>query len=346
MKFVLAAAMLMISVPALAGTPKNALGALAVSPDGTRVVAAGDNLALYVLDAKDLSVISRHWIGLNPEELAFSADGKTLLAIDINSSLHFLNAETFEVDVTIEKLASAAVMREADEVVAIAKPVRVDGKRMTPFAIYALADGKEKVSGVADTEGTSVGGKSDGTGFAILARYAQSADETKEKAPDDVQGLEKVVFQQKHDGKVSDLLLFDRGGKEVARHTLWFSTTGTLSMALLDDKVYGVNYSDENVRIDAATGDVEMFEVKSGSNYGIGFSPDHSILATGSLAQGTIGRLGVDPVAFKTDQVGTWPEYVKGFAFAPDGSVFAGTTAYRLIAISADGKVIASRSIF
>ena len=96
-----------------ANTPKNALGAIAVSPDGATLVAAGDNRVLYVLDPASLEVKQRVAIGVNPYAAYFSADGKTLAIHDTDGAVTLFNAADWSVKTAIVMARTGAPVQEA-----------------------------------------------------------------------------------------------------------------------------------------------------------------------------------------------------------------------------------------
>jgi hypothetical protein len=348
LRLALAASALSLLAPAMpdAGTPKNALGAIAVAPNGQWVLAAGDNLTLYVIDAATLAVQSRHWIGVNPDQLAFSADGSTLAVIDIDVGITFLDATTFQPRSNVGGFRTAAVLAGADQIVAMTNPSRKDGKTTTDIVVYAIADGREVMRVTADAEGTAVGGSPDGSILALLTRATDTTAETRTQPPEDKKGLDRDIFEQQNDGKASEMLVFDAKGQMTARHPLWFSTTANPAMAILNGQIHVLPFDNENLRVDAVSGNAELYKFGSSLTYGLGLSADHGTLVTGSLADGVFGTTGGTPAEFEVDGVGSWPEYFKGFAFAPDGTMYGGTTAYRLVRIGPDGTVAAAAPIF
>jgi hypothetical protein len=329
-----------------AAPPKNALGAIAVAPGGDWVVAAGDNLTLYLIDAKTMTVHSRYWIGLNPDRLAFSADAKTLVLIDSESSLTFLDTATFQPRSAVKNLRHAAVLAQADRIIGMTNPQKKDGKTTTDIVVHAMSDGAEVMRTTVEAEGAAVGGSADGSTLALLTRAADTTAETKTKAPDDKKGFDRDVFEQQNDAKASEALILDAAGTLTARHPLWFSTGGAPSMAIVNGQVHVIEFDNQNLRIDVASGTSEMYQVGDNLVYGLGFSPDHASIATGGLAEGSIGATGGAVTDFKTDRVGNWPEYIKGMTFAPDGSVYAGTTGYRLLRIGAGGQVMSAIPVY
>ena len=82
-----------------------------------------------------------------------------------------------------------------------------------------------------------------------------------------------------------------------------------------------------------------MWEWPSGSSaYGAGHSADHSILATGSLADGVIIDFANNSdVSFDIDDLPGWPEYFSSFAISEDGTVYGATDAFRIIKITQAG---------
>src|SRR5262245_36220436 len=82
--------------PACAGgvTGRGGLEAIAVSPDGKRLAAGGQNRVVYLLDADTLEVQKRIWLGARVGRLAFTTDGKRLLVEDDADTLHLLDSTT------------------------------------------------------------------------------------------------------------------------------------------------------------------------------------------------------------------------------------------------------------
>ncbi|MCP5102345.1 MAG: hypothetical protein GY950_03150, partial [bacterium] len=80
-----------------AHTPKNGLGAVAVSPDGKTIVVGGDTRTLYVLDPSSLEVKKRIWLKTNIYEMAFNKDGSVLVVEDTSETLYFVKATNWQI---------------------------------------------------------------------------------------------------------------------------------------------------------------------------------------------------------------------------------------------------------
>ena len=331
---------------AAAATPKNALGAVAVSPDGATVIAAGDNRVLYVVDPASLEVKQRVPVGINPQEAMFSKDGGTLAIWDTDGRITFFATADWSVKATVESAEAIAFAPGGDVVAALGRATGRGAEATTPVAIYALGDGAKKAEGSFAGGGRSIAAAPDGSSFAVITEREETADETKTPPPADLKDLAKDEFEQKNDGYHSQIVRLDAAAKETGRAATWFSSTDFLSGTVLGDTVYFAGYQNENVKI-AADGTAALFKLPVSYLYGFGVAPDGKAFAGGSLRDGAI--YGVEDGSgkpFKADKMQGWPEYFEVFAFAPDGSVYGGTTAYRLFHVGADGAIKTAKPVF
>lgn len=330
---------------AAASTPKNALGAIAVSPDGATVVAAGDNRVLYVVDPATLEVKQRVLIGINPLEAAFSKDGATLVIWDTDGTISFLSSADWSVKAKVEDASAIAIAAEGDVIAAMGSAGYGDAP-MTPVTIYALSDGSKKAESQMPGKGKSIIAAADGSAYAVLTERAESAAEEKTEPPADLKDIAREEFVQQHDGYVSEVVRLDASGKETGRAPTWYGTYDSLNGSVVDGTVYFAGYSNKNLKV-TADGASSLFVMPSSYLYGFGVSRDGKTFAGGSLRDG--GLYGVADGAAKTFQIDSqegWPEYFEGFGFASDGSVYGGTTAYRLIRVGPDGTIMVSKPVF
>lgn len=331
---------------ALAETPKNALGAIAVSPDGAVLVAAGDNRVLYVLDPASLEVKQRVHIAVNPSEAVFSKDGTTLAIFDTDGDVHLLATADWSEKLKIDGGEAFAVSAGADSFATLGYPTSENDVYTTPMTVYALGDGTKKLEAAIAGQAKSLVAAPDGSAYAVMLERKEDAAETKEEPPADLKDLAKEEFEQKHDGYTAEVVMLDGTGKETGRAPTWYTTYDALSGTVDGGTAYFLGYSNDNLKI-AADGTASLFKLAPSYLYGIGISPDGKKAAAGSLRDGTIHGFaeGSGPTYELDDQPG-WPEYFEGFGFAPDGSVYGGTTAYRLAHIGADGAIITVKPIY
>lgn len=330
---------------AAAATPKNALGAIAVSPDGATVVALGDNRVLYVVDPTTLEVKQRVGLNLNPLEAVFSKDGSALAVWDTDSRITIFAASDWSVKATIDGAESIAFAVEGDVVAAMGRP-GYDADATTPVVIYALGDGSKKAEGKLKGKGASIVAAADGSSYAVITERTETTAETKTDAPQELDGAAEAEFEQKNDGYASDVVRLDASGNETGRVTTWYGTYDALSGSVVDGTAYFAGYSNVNLKI-AADGTASVFVLPTSYLYGFGVSGDGKTFAGGSLRDGALYAVADGAgKTFEADQLEGWPEYFEGFGFAPDGSVYGGTTAYRLVHIGPDGVIKTMKPVF
>lgn len=330
-----------ITSSTLAHTPHGGL-TVCVSPDGKTIVAGGDNRVLYVIDPSTLEVTNRVWVKTTIWGLTFSPDGSKLLIEDTNASIFIVNSQSW----TIEKeVKNASFLSPADKVNLCA--VMSTSKEVS---FLTMSDGSLKGKVTIDKEIASFAINPDGTRLAILTKDEKDESEktiTSADIPKDLKNAARREFEQKNNGKTAQFIIYEApSGKELFRSKVFYTTSSGATMMFDGQDVIIVNYSNENARI-TAKGEVTVFELANSFNYGIGMSRNHSFLATGGLSTGTytkVKELGM--LSFTTDKLPGWPEYFKGFGFAPDGTAFGSTSGYRIVKIKQDGSVEKSSAVY
>lgn len=332
--------------PAEAATPKNALGAVVVSPDGATVYAAGDNRALYVIDAATLDVKARHALGSNPHTLMISADGATLVVHDTASRLIFLSTSDWSRKAVVDDAQAIALAAGADAVVAVGGARRDGGAYTTALKVYALADGAPKSDFAVKGDVQAVAAAPDLSSFTAMTKPVKDDSETRTQPPKDLPAGERGEFEMRNDGNAAEIVILDKAGAETFRGKTWFSASDATTSAHDGTSAYFFGYNNKNAKI-GADGSVTFVQLAPRYLYGVDASPDGKRVAAGSLRDGAVHGLADGSTAqFKLDEVEGWPEYFRAFAFAPDGTVFAGTSAYRLIRVGPDGTIQASQPVF
>ena len=183
-----------------------------------------------------------------------------------------------------------------------------------------------------------------GKRLAVLSEPTKSDKEKKvewSKIPKELKGAARKEFVQKNDGYVSTLTIYEvPSGKELAKHDLWYSSRkNSTELILTDGAVYSINYDNACAKIDDK-GEVTVFEIETGYNYGIGVSDDRTVFLAGGLRDAAYVTVdGLKSVKLKLDPIPGWPEYFERFTFTADGTGYGVTSAFRLIKISKEGKV-------
>ncbi|MDY0274177.1 MAG: hypothetical protein RBR42_01915 [Desulfomicrobium sp.] len=323
-----------------AATPLGGL-AVAVSPDGKQIVAAGDNRVLYAINAETMEVTERVWLGTPILALDFTQDGSKVVAEDTDGTLFLFNAQDWSIIKNEPKAEQMTVSREANLVAGLDRQtVRLFSlENLSATGTITLGD-KDRVACMALAP--------KGDRLAILLTPVDDDAEPKEKVPTDLKNLEADEFKLKNDGKTSRLLIFSAtDGSNIADHKLYFSAS-TVGATLLfqEENILIVNYTNLNAQIDAQ-GEVTLFKLDNSYNYGIGVSADHQTLLTGGLAKGTYTKVeNLNKTTFSQDRLPGWPEYFKSFSVAPDGTAYGATSGYRIVKIKPGGALDKSYPVF
>jgi WD40 repeat protein len=339
--FIFAAGALLLTGSAQAAVPLGGL-TVAVSPAGDKLVAGGDTRTLLILDPQTLAVKDRVWIETTIVGLTFDKAGTTLAVEDTSGTVLLYDAATWKKRAELPSRDRVSIAPLAG---LVANTTRKS--RDTVF-IHALGDGKE-VAKLTLPKSSNVLGlalSADGKKLAVLLRSRTTKDEPKVSSrdiPKDLKGLARDEFVLKNDGKVSDFFVFDVGsGKPLAQKTTYLSHDSSVTMLFDGDDIVVTNYNNVNAKL-AADGAVKLFALQNSYNYGIGIAPDQKLIMTGGLRRFSLTK--TDSVAGVTGELPKlpgWPEYFKGFAATTGGgAIYGATTAYRVVKIGSDGKVLA-----
>jgi WD40 repeat protein len=322
-----------------AHTPKGALGAVAVSPDNKTIVTGGDNRVLYVIDQTSLEVQKRVWFKTNIYDMAFNKDGSVLVMEDTSETLYFIKTSNWQVFKTIAKAGSISAAPAADLVAG------VDSRyRKSTVKFISMTDGTLKGQLEFPGKVNSIGIDAKGSRLVLLANGPKEK-EAKNPTPKTLRGFEAAAFKEKNDGKVSILAEYSvPSGKQLSLKTIFYSASSPLIL-VGKRKTLIIDYS--NVNADIEGDNISLFKGESSFNYGKGLSPDRKHFLVGGLRSGTLGNAeNLAMKTFKIDKLPGWPEYYKGFAFAPDGTGYAVTTAYRLVKINKSGVIVKAVPVY
>ncbi len=338
---------LLISVQSVhAAIPKNALGAVATMPDGKTILAAGDNRVLYVIDAETLAVQKRIWLGVNPLAIIVSKDASKFAVHDTDSNVTLFDLNTFKPVHQFSKTANAIAYAENTDTLYMA--ARPSGNHRTKtfktkISNVVLSTNKVGLQLTVDIGVGAIGVEPDGSQITMVSSPIRRTNaEEKAQPPKDLRGLERYLFQQKHDDAIAKVRVVGADGKEVTRFQTWFGSIGRdATVVKINGKPTIVSYHQYGAQFDIQSGATQIFEGSKTYNYGIGGSVTAQRLVLGGLRTGaTINTETGAITKFSIQRLGGgWPEYFKSFAVAKDGTVYGTTTAYRLVKILPDGQV-------
>lgn len=322
-----------------AGTPLDGL-TVAVTGDGSKLVAGGDTRTLLVLDPETLEVKERHWIEADITKLAFNGDGSMLAVQDSGDTVRLFSTADWSKKAEIPKCIAPTT--SADLIAGH------DGSYNGPsVTVYTFADGAKK-STVSFEKGTRIAAlalSQDGGKLAVLTEGEKDEGEAEvpyAEIPKDLKELALDEFKQKNDGKTSRLFIHDAAtGAKISEAKIYYTTNAGSALFFSGDNLVALNYTNLNATITPA-GEVSLFKLQNSFNYGIGLTADKKLILTGGLRDfsltlseslaGTTGSI---------DELPSWPEYWKGFTGTTGGdAIYGATTGYRVFKLTGEGKIV------
>lgn len=323
-----------------ASTPIGGL-TVTLSPDGSTLLAGGDNRTLYVIDPATMDVKKRIWLGTTICKLSYNKDGSIVAIEDTDGVVHFLKSEDFSKVTSRKDLERMAVARDVDLGVGLDDDYQGNAVRF-----YSLTTGNE-LGKVLFPKGDRIacfGVNAAGDTVAVLQQSKKDSSEKKvsySDIPKDLKGLARDEFEQKNDGESSVIGFYKiPSGEKIAEHKLFYKSNSSSSRIMFDgDDALVLAYDNENARV-KQDGTIEMFELSGSYNYGIGVSPKQDLIMVGGLRDGALTTVdGMNATSFRVQDLPGWPEYFKGFCSDDNGTVYGSTSAYRVIKIKKSGQI-------
>ena len=333
---------LILASSAKAASPLGGL-TVAVTQSGDKLVAGGDTRTIVVLDPKTLEVKSRHWIGSAIISMAFNKDGSILAVLDTAATVYLYDTKTWKAKYTLRKHDKMVVVPGKEILAGVNSSYRggsIEFNSLKDGANLGKAtlEPKERVD--------AIGFSKDGSKLAVVLDATKTPDEKKvayRDVPKDLRGAARDEFLQRNDGKMATFRVYEvPSGKKLWEGRTFFDLGSNGKITFDGEALIVLSYSRYGVRI-AKDGSTKMFKTKNIYNYGLALSPDSSLWLTGSLRYYALTSTKDDSNKGSGDlrRLPGWPEYFKGFTATADNKmIFGGTTAYRVVKIGGDGKLL------
>ncbi|MEM9198545.1 MAG: hypothetical protein AAGD12_11935 [Pseudomonadota bacterium] len=345
MKGILAAGALLAGMgsAALADTPIAGIAGLTVSPDGATVLAAGGNRVIYELDANTMEIEARHWVAVAPVWIRYSADGALVFMRDTQGELIAYDAEGFTEQWRVSPTEDADYATEADHLV-----FAIRQRREIIIGVLAAATTETVASfNLGEMGVAEIAVSPDGTRIAVLGAGDKLESEERKSPPSELRGLDRELFAQENDQRGARIVMIDVPSGEITTVDSWYSGKNTKGMAFAGEDAIVLAYGLNVARI-APDGTVSLLETGARFHYGAMLSLDQTRLISGSLAQfniKTLEQAGSREVDLP-ERLPGWPEYLVSFVELPDGRILAGTSASRIVEISADLNSITGHPVY
>ena len=185
--------------------------ALAISPDGTTLIAAGDNRVVYTLDAATLTVSDRRYIPEQVRWAAYSTDGQAIFLRTQDRSFLAVEAGSFVKRFGADDIVSVAYAPGAGRLLLLENNYKggilymvaaTSGKKMYALEMPELRTDDAAIS-------------ADGSRALLLTNSETSDAEEKAQPGSDLKGHAKYTFRQQNDGYISKIVSVDLKAERV-----------------------------------------------------------------------------------------------------------------------------------
>ncbi len=325
-KLLVAAAILVTASAAVA----QQMPAVAVSPDGATVLAAGDNRVLYTLDAETLSVTARRYIPGLVRWMDYSADGRNVFIRTDDRTFTARAANSFKTRYRFEDIFAVSYAPAADRIALLE-----NGYKAGVLHILVASTGEVlRRLEFPDIDTEIVALSEDGERVLILTGSERSDDEPNESPSSDLKGYDRYLFRQKNDGYVSTVVSVNVGDGSWATAPTYYRVSFPSQVRMIGDKMMILKGTSDSAFV-SADGTTELMDLGSGYMAEGRVNDDGATLTlTGGteiklhpLAGTAAGEMTFEVDAGRIDGPG---ERVTAMDEAADGAVYMVTSAYRI----------------
>lgn len=322
------------------------INAVAVSPDGTGLLVAGDNRVLYTLDPSDLSVTDRAYVPGEIEWMEFSADGRTVYFRHDDETFVARAAGSNKQRFTMEGIDEVSYAPDANRIL-----LMEDNYKEAVLHLLQAANGKVlKTITIKDIDAEQVSLSADGSYALVLTDSDKSETEEKKDVPSDLKNHDKYLFRQQNDGYVSNVLKVDMRTGEFTTVETFYKVSYPKQIRSTENGMVIVKDRGDSAFV-TADGVATMIDM--GEDY-ISYARLSDDGTTMMLASGTEVAFspmqdgGVSSTKRELD-AGRMPgpsERVTAVDEAGDGTLYFGTSAYRIWKIAPGSDKIEAAPVF
>jgi len=176
--------------------------AVAVSPDGATILAAGDNRAVYTLDATSLEVTRRRYIAGQVEWMDYSADGKLIFVRTDDEVFTARAARSFKTIYDVEDIDEVAYAPQVDRILLLESSYKGG---VLHLLVASTGEELQRIE-FPDLDTEMVALSPDASHALILTSSDSTDDEPKESTPSDLKGYDRYLHRQQNDGYVSTVV--------------------------------------------------------------------------------------------------------------------------------------------
>ena len=319
--------------------------AVAVSPDGATVLAAGDNRVLYTLDGATLEVTDRKYIPQQVKEIHYSRDGRRIFLRMDNRLFRAHAAGSFKMLFEVENISSMSLASDAERLALLED--NYDGGVLH---IMATSGKLMKKMEYPDIDTELVAMSADGRTAMLLTDSDKSDTEPKESAPSDLKGYDKYVFRQKNDGYISQILNVNVGDGSHTINDTFYRISFPFAIRMLGDKMAIINGAQDSGLV-SADGSTQLINLGDSYVSAGRISDDGTQVVLTSNNDVTIHPLdnGVAGDAIReleVERIDGPSERVTAMDEGADGTLYMVTSGYRIWRIAPGASDIEIKPVF
>ncbi len=328
------------------GAVAHEIEALTISPDGATLLVAGDNRVLYRMATADMSVAERRYIPEQIKWISYSADGDTVFLRTNDGTFQAVNSGSFKVKFSAEDVDAVSYAPDARRLALL--DANYKGGILT---VLAATSGKlMSTLEMPDIRTTDVALSGDGTSAILLTSSKSSDAEEKAQPGSDLKGYDKYLFRQEHDGYISQVVSADLRAGSFAVADTYFRVTQPNYVQMMGDAMTLVNGVNDSAMIQPG-GTAKLLDM--GENY-VGHSRISNdgtkiIMTTNRdvrfhpFDNGVAGEMTREVQA---ESIGGPSERVTAITEGTDGTVYLGTSAYRIWKIAPGSDTIEAATVY
>lgn len=335
------------SLSLLAATPvlaqsANGLSGLSISPDGSTLLASGENRVLYTLDPATLEVLDRRWLPETAGWMDHLPDGSAYLVRSDDRTIFANDATTHEKLWEIENIGGYSYAPATGALMIFRN--RSDEAQ---FHVIDTATGAEgPMISLPDLRAEAIAISEDGLTAMGVTRAERTEDEETNDTPDDLDDFAEDEFKQMNDGRMSSVIQIDvAAGTATATRT--FYTMSSADQVRVVAGVAVVLDGRESALI-LPNGTVQMLDVGRPGGRASRLSDDGLTMLLGDRKGLVMRPLGGNEETETEVDAGDFPgdsEYPVAIDQGPDGTIYVSTDAYRVWIVSPDGTSFVAEPI-
>lgn len=326
-----AAALLAAASPAFGDSPANGIGGLAVSPDGTTLIAAGDTRVIYKLDAATMTVTERFYQKSTLVWMDYRSDGKVVFTRDTSGVLAAYDAETFEMLWSVKRSEDVDYAPFSNQLIYATQAYK-DGKRTGALTVVDAGTFADQATyELGEMVPAALGISQEGLRAVVISRPEKRDSEERAQPPSGMKGIERSTFRLKNDKRGSKIAQIDLLLGQVSMTESWYSSNSIKELTVTPTMAFIGGFSGQSATIDAA-GEVTIVDSGTNIHHSATMTAGANAMVTGTQNAIVIKKLGSDAVQeIKFDRLPGWSENVIRFDHGPDGKLYGGTTGYRIV---------------